>query len=236
MPKFAIYYVPQVDDSFYRTGSQILGYDVRARSPETPSTYVEEALGQLSTNWMTLSGPYGFHVTINHAIDCDWATISLVERELNDLLGCFDPQHLFTLQRKEDSCVGIWKNRDGSSSLVLLYEPNEHLRVFHTLIVAHITPLGQGTEFLRNHLVQPDPQVKPYEVQQVRLFYTPGLFDSWYPHFTLLNPYTGEEEALMAERLGQLFAPYTYITVDSVCLLIQPDDDPNWQIYREFRR
>jgi hypothetical protein len=185
---------------------------------------------------MTLSGPYGFHVTINHAIDCDWATIPLVERELNDLLGCFDPQHLFTLQQRADNRVGIWKNRDGSSSLVLLYEPNEHLRVFHTLIVARTTSPGQGTTFLRDYLMQPDPQCPPHEAQQIRLFYAPGLFDSWYPHFTLLNPYTGGEEALLAERLGQLFAPYTHITVDSICLLIQPDDDAKWQIYCEFRR
>jgi hypothetical protein len=31
MPKFAIYYVPQQDDPFYRLGGQLLGYDIRAR-------------------------------------------------------------------------------------------------------------------------------------------------------------------------------------------------------------
>ena len=127
MPKFAVYYVPQADDPFYRLGSQLLGYDIRARA-EVP-----------------------------------------LPSDLGDFL-------------------------------------------------------------------QPDQQMLPHEVQQMRLFYSRVVVGNWYPHCTLLNPYRGEEASLLASRLADLFTPYEQITVDAVCLLIQEDDEANWHIYREFRR
>jgi len=35
MPKFAVYFIPRVDDPFYQLGSQVLGYDVRNRQAMT---------------------------------------------------------------------------------------------------------------------------------------------------------------------------------------------------------
>jgi hypothetical protein len=67
------------------------------------------------------------------------------------------------------------------------------------------------------------------------LFYSPTVLDSWFPHFTLLNPYTGSESARIAALLADLFEPYQFFTLRSVCLLILPDDQTNWQVYREFR-
>src|SRR2546421_11025417 len=100
MPKFAVYYIPQHDDPFYRLGTQILGYDVRTRSSVMLPSDIREALGQWDEAWTTVSRPYGFHLTISDAIDCHWATIPLGERELADVLGCFDPAHPFTLQQR----------------------------------------------------------------------------------------------------------------------------------------
>jgi hypothetical protein len=235
MPKFAVYYIPHCDDPFYRLGTQILGYDVRAHTSATLPPDIWEALGQWDETWTTVSRPYGFHLTISDAIDCHWATIPLIERELADMLGCFDPAHPFTLQRRVDRAVGLW-GETGRKSLVLLYEPNESLRMFHTLIVSRINPLGIGSNFLKQYLAHPEQELPPHQAQQIRLFYSPTVFDHWYPHFTLLNPYTAGEETVMASRLGQLFESYGQVTMESVCLLIQRDDETNWQIYREFHR
>ena len=185
--------------------------------------------------WTTVSRPYGFHLTISDAIDYHWSAIPLVERELADLLRCFDPAHPFTLQQRNDGPVGIW-GETGRNSLVLLYEPNECLRMFHTLIVARINPLGIGSGFLKRYLAHPELEQQPHMAQQIRLFYSPTVFDNWRPHFTLLNPYTGGEVSLMASRLEQLFKSYTQITMHTVCLLIQRDDEANWEIYQEFHR
>jgi hypothetical protein len=235
MPKFAVYYIPQHDDPFYRLGTQILGYDVRVCTSVMLPPDVREALGQWDEAWTTVSRPYGFHLTISDAIDCHWATIPLVERELADVLGCFDPAHPFTLQRGDDGAVGLWGKTE-RKSFVLLYEPNESLRMLHTLIVARINPLGIGSDFLKRYLAHPERELQPHMAQQIRLFYSPTVFENWHPHFTLLNPYTAGEGTMMASRLSQLFEPYRHITIESVCLLIQRDDGTNWQIYREFHR
>lgn len=235
MPKFAVYYVPQANDPFYRLGSQILGYDSRARTLVPLPSDIRESLGQFDAAWTATSRPYGFHLTISEAIDCHWATIPSLERELADLLACFDPTHPFVLQRHSEGPVGIWGEK-GKRSLVLLYEPNEHLCMLHTLIVARINSQGTGSSYLKRYFTHHEWELPPHEVQQLRLFYSPKVFGNWCPHFTLLNPYTGEDASLMASRLAHLFAPYEQITVQAVCLLIQAHDEANWQIYREFRR
>jgi hypothetical protein len=235
MPKFAVYYIPQEDDPFYRLGAQILGYDIRARVEMPLPSDLRYSLGQFDLAWTTISRPYGFHLTIGDAIDCDWATIPRIERELAELFGCFDPAHPFLLQRRSERPVGIWGETE-RNSLVLLYEPNEYLHMLHTLIIARINPQGTGSDYLKRYIVQNYQEMPPHQIQQLRLFYSRVVLDNWYPHFTLLNPYTGEDAPLMASRLAHLFAPYEQITVDAVCLLIQRDSGANWHIYREFRR
>lgn len=235
MPKFAIYYIPQADDPFYQLGTHILGYDVRTRQTVNVSSEREEILGSGKETWTTLCRPYGFHLTICEALDCSWTTIPRVEQELADLLKCFDPHQPFLLERRDDRPVGIW-GEEASKSLVLLYEPNISLRMLHTLLVARLTPLGIGSDFLKRYLTHSGRELPPHLVQQIRLFSSPTVFDHWHPHFTLLNPYTGEEALVMASRLAQLFSLYRQVTVPTICLLIQENHEANWQIYQEFRR
>jgi hypothetical protein len=235
MPKFAVYYIPQADDPFYQVGSSILGYDVRARQSVTTSPKLEEVLGRDKETWTTISRPYGFHLTICEALDCHWATIPRVEQELADLLKCFDPSHPFVLERRDDQPVGIW-GEEASKGLVLLYEPNTTLRLLHTLFVARIAPLAIGSDFLRRYLTHAQRELPAHLAQQVRLFSSPPVLDNWYPHFTVLNPYTGRDAMAMASYLAQLFEEYRQITVQTICLLVQENNEANWQIYREFCR
>src|SRR5690348_9511447 len=108
MPKFAVYYVPQVDDPFYQLGTRILGYDVRARQFAAPSYDLEESFGPDWENWANLCRPYGFHMTICEALDCEWAAIPRIEQELAGLLKCFSPSHPFVLDIRDEQPVGVW--------------------------------------------------------------------------------------------------------------------------------
>ena len=47
MPKFAVYFVPKPDLSFYQFGSQILGYDLRARPSVGRSSSLVQELGKI---------------------------------------------------------------------------------------------------------------------------------------------------------------------------------------------
>jgi hypothetical protein len=119
---------------------------------------------------------------------------------------------------------------------VLLYEPNTALHLLHTLFVARITPLGIGSDFLRRYLTHAQGALPAHLAQQTRLFSSPTVLENWYPHFTILNPYTGEDAMAMASYLAQLFEEYRQITVQTICLLVQENNEANWQIYREFCR
>lgn len=235
MPKFAVYFIPQAEDPFYRLGTALLGYDVRERRANAFPPDLSETLGPFDPAWTAISRPYGFHLSITEAINCDATTIPRVEQDLADLLDCFDPAHTFTLKQRSNRPVGIW-GEAGKHSLILLYEPGIYAQILHTLLVARLHPLGQSSSFLERHLAHPAQETSPHRIQQTRLFYSPTVLDSWYPHFTLLNPYTGGDPASMAGRLARLFEPYAQLTIHTVCLLIQMDDAPCWHLYREFRR
>ncbi|HZU70935.1 MAG TPA: hypothetical protein VFA09_26905 [Ktedonobacteraceae bacterium] len=235
MPRFAVYYIPQADDPFYLLGTQVLGYDVRAHQNVIPPSELKEVLGPGKQSWTMFCRPYGFHLTICEALDVDWATIPRVEQELADLLKCFDSSHLFVLDRRDDQPVGVWEE-GASKILALLYEPNMSLRMLHTLLVARLTLLGTGSGFLKRYLTHPQKELPLHLVQQLRLFYSPRVFENWHPHFTLLNPYEGEEAPMIASRLAQLFQSYRRVIVPTICLLIQENNEANWQIYQEFRR
>jgi hypothetical protein len=115
MPKFAIYFVPPAESPFYQLGTHVLGYDVRGRTSATMPPGLEADFGRFDAAWTAIARPFGFHLTVCDALDCDWATIPVVERELVDLFSCFDPATEFALQRDAEKPVGIW----GSAGRVL---------------------------------------------------------------------------------------------------------------------
>lgn len=236
MPKFAVYYVPGPEDEFYQLATSLLGYDVRARQDAPLPSDLQAQFGQVQVEpeWSIHSRPFGLHLTITDSLACDWAALPKVERELENLLACFDPSHPFTLQRRADIPVGSW-GRPGKLSMVLLYEPNEYLRILHTLLVARINSFGTGSGYLQNYLTHPRKHEMPaHRAQQIRLFYSPTVLDNWTPHFTIFNPYTGDEPEQIASLLANIFEPFKHFTMRSVCLFLLPDEQSSWQIYREF--
>jgi hypothetical protein len=238
VPKFAIYFVPREDDPFYQLGSQILGYDVRGRVSVTMPAHLQRELGEIDSTWMAAARSFGFHLTVCDALDCDWSTIPAVENLLDDLLSCFAPATEFTLQRCATEPVAIWElwEHAGAQCLVLRYHPNVMFSMLHALLIGSINPLGKGSGYLKRYLAGNQPAQPPHCVQQLRLFSSPAVLDNWFPHFTLMNPYTGSDPAAMALRLGRLSEASRTLTVHSLCLLAQEHDDANWFIYREFCR
>jgi 2'-5' RNA ligase len=235
MPKFAIYFVPAADDPFYQLGTQILGYDVRNTAPASMRADLQDDFGRFDVKWVSLSRPFGFHVTICDALDCEWAKIALVERELKDLLGCFNPANEFVLFRDQETPIGVW-GRSGAYCVTLLYRANAALSMLHALLIGRINPLGTGSDYLRDYLTKRRFSETLHRAQQLRLFASPYVLDNWHPHFTLLNPYTEADSTTMVSRFIRLSASYNRLAISSLCLLVQDHDQANWRIYREFYR
>jgi len=228
MAKFAVYYVPDSRDDFYRLGSSVLGFDVRKQN----AVETMEELRQISAfteEWASMARPYGFHLTIGDAIDFNLSDMLRIERELEDLLGCFDPEHAFTLTQPKQGFVAFWDD-----AVVLRYNPNDHLKVFHAVIAARLHPLGTGSGYLRRFL-EKRKEKQPYRIQRTVKFFSPTIFDSYSPHFTLLRPYAGKGQKRALSRLfSRKFASFKKLTIESICLFIQTDGGQNWRIHREF--
>jgi hypothetical protein len=143
----------------------------------------------------------------------------------------------FMLQRCATEPVAIWELRGhaGAQCLVLRYHPNVMFSMLHALLIGSLNPLGKGSGYLKRYLTRNQP-TEPHCVQRLRLFSSPTVLDNWFPHFTLMNPYTGTDPAAVALRLGRLSEASRTLIVHSLYLLVQENDDADWFIYREFCR
>lgn len=228
MPKFAVYYVPEESAELYRLGSSVLGYDVRKR--ESIQILKDlRSIPHFTEQWITKARHYGFHLTIGDAIDFDVGEIGRIEKEVIEILGCFDPAHTFVLQRRQDDFVTFW-----GPAVVLRYDPNDYLKILHAVIAARVHPLGTGSGYLQRYLVAPEKEIMPYRSHRITKFFSPTIFDSYSPHFTVLNPHSGESRSELTQLFCDTFGGFDKIVIRSICLLVQPTADENWQIYREL--
>jgi len=230
MPKFAVYHVPPEDDKLYHLGTSFLGYDIRKRKHVETSNELQDFLG-FKEEWVSKARPYGFHLTIGDSIDFEYGSLLRIEREVADILSCLNPENSLTLKKRQKDFVTFW-----GPAVVLRYDPNVHLRVLHTLIAARVHPLGIGSGYLQRHLENPSVLKKPYHIQRTLMFYSHTIFDSYSPHFTLLNPYSGKEDnkKKLADFIAQKFDEFTDIKLTSICLLVQMHEEEMWTIYKEF--
>jgi hypothetical protein len=234
MPKFAVYYIPDQDDPLYRLGSGLLGYDLRTHAFVKMAPTLRKRLGVFDEIWVQEARPYGFHLTIGDAIECTEQSLSLAARDLEGFLRCFHPIHPFTLTRNPELPIEVW-GKHASSIIVLPYTPNNALLLFHALVVARINTLGSGSIYTEQLAIHHMPNDLPtYQVEQIRQFYSPYILENWHPHFTLLNPYTGNASHRMMRHLADIFAPFATVTVRSICLMAQDGDGTPWHIFKEF--
>ena len=234
MPKFGVYYVPPEGGDFYILGSSILGFDVRKQECLTIPQNIETELGGFNQEWTTEARPYGFHLTIGDAIDCDAQDFERVETELSQILACFDTEnHKFLLtQRAEKSLVSMWGNEQ---IVVLRYGANEYLKMFHDLVTARVNPIGKGSVYTSEYDDNPEKYAdSPYKGQRVRMFYSPNVLSSYTPHFTLLNPYTGGDPNRVKQCLNTEFEDFQKIRIRSICLVVQHCEGQNFEIHQEF--
>jgi hypothetical protein len=228
MPKFAVYYVPEEADDLYRLGSSVVGYDVRKREPvETRADLVP--IPRFTDRWVAKARPYGFHLTIGDSIGFSVDRIDEIEREIADILGCFNPGHDFTLKKRQEDFVTFW-----GRAVVLRYDANDYLKILHAVIAARVHPLGTGSGYLQRHLAHPLKESSRHRVNRIREFYSPTIFDSYAPHFTLLDPYSGKNKDELTRVFSRTFARFDRIVLRSICLLVRFDDEENWRIHREF--
>lgn len=240
MPKFSVYYVPPENEELYKLGSAIVGYDVRAQKPVAMGDDVQTQLPEpIDPLWVRDARPFGFHLTIGDAIDFDFGDVGAIEDEIEDILDCFDQTHGFELTARSTDFVLLGRGAPhwGPELCVLRYEPNDYLKIFESLIVARVNPLGSGSDYLRRLVGNPSTYgTAHHKTHRTKKFYSYSVFDTYNPHFTLLNPYRGTKHDEMREALAAIFRRFNKLWVCTICLLIQMEPGADWLIYREFER
>lgn len=233
MPWFAVFHIPEADSELYRLGSSVLGYDVRAQQRVPLAPEVAARTGLLPDEWVTWAQPLGFHMTIGDVVEFPAGDLVTIERELEDLLGCLDPDRPFKLRAHSEGLVRFFN--PSRNALVLAYEPNAQLQMLHTLVVARLNPLGV-TSYQQRYLQDPNQYGnRPHVIRRIRKFGSAYGLDTWIPHFTLLLPYPGPDYDRIADLFSDVFGCFSEIKVRSVCLLLKGDDG-FWRVWREFCR
>ena len=232
MPWFAVYYVPEAESELFRLGSSVLGYDSRAGRRVPLSPELIEHLGNIDDEWVTWARGFGLHMTISDLYEFDASNLAAIEREIAEILECFDPDRPWTLTADPAGPVRFW----GDSTLVLSYRATAPLLMLHALIVTRMPALGTASVWQQRYIQNPSQYgTRPNTIQKIRKFGTLGGLDTWSPHLTLLNPYLGQDHERLVRRFSDVFGRFTELTVGSICLLLQ-DDEGYWHVWREFSR
>lgn len=233
MAKFAIYYIPPADSDLYCTGTQLLGYDIRAGIELPADTPARQRFPAFTRAWVDLSARYGFHMTVAGTYEYDPATLRMDEviTACDRIMGCFDPAQPMHLTQHPTEF--LWT----SGFVGLRYEPNLAFQTAHTVLCTDLPRFGVNSRSLRRLTSQPDYyDSQPHLAARTRHFFTPYIFDNFMPHFTLFNPFPQSLDDAARAALLDLTGSITTVTVESLCLVRLRDDADRYELVHEFHR
>jgi 2'-5' RNA ligase len=216
--RFAVYVCPPAQDPFYQLGSGLLGYDVRARRERPLPDF-------LRPEWQEEAGPYGFHLTLVEGFYTDAARLDAIEAETRACCACLSPGADLRLTGGR---VEVWRGQ----VIVWRLDATPDLRVLQTLLSARLAPFVTHSPFDDEVREHPDRYATPHQRARLRVLRTPRGLDTWQPHFTLVQPFTGPEAdaARLAGRLAPDLAPFAERAVGSVSLFVRPAGEARWQV------
>ena len=218
--RFAVYLVPPAEDPYYQLGSAALGYDVRRRREV-------ERLPGTRAPWVSKADPFGFHATIVEAFECDAASFPAIEEEIRACLGCLAPSSTLELSNGR---IETW---DGGEVIVHRFDPNPALHALHVLLLARLGRFVTGSSFERL-MKSGEKYQEPHQKARISVLHTPRGLDTWEPHFTVVDPYGGEDAEGLAADLDERFELYSALKFDTVTLLRQDGSAP-YEVVRDFQ-
>ncbi len=235
MDKFGIYFIPSVERSdFYNLGSKIVGYDI-----QNEKNIIKDDRNLLfDQKWNSDCMEYGFHLTIGDAIYFETDKIQMISKEVQAILDVLDVNKLFEL--KPNKKFLEWRGPN-ENILVLSYNANLYLQIFHTLVVSLIHPLGNGSLYTERKKENPLKYAQePFLNNRVDRFFTYSGLDNYQPHFTLLNPFVGSksEKSNLYSSIDQLFSEYksSVFEVSKLALVVKKSNENFFKIIKIFSR
>lgn len=226
MPRFGVFYVPPAHNPFYRLATSILGYDARRNNHVPEDNFIRKQLPDFDEKFVKRPSNHGIHCTIVAPQSCRYGDLNAISYDIERSLNCFNEATNFEIHAEPDF-VSFWGKKQ--QIVVLKYKANPEMLMLHTLLVAQLK------SYVLPEIDLPTQEL-PEEYHRINHFNYPFVFDAYTPHFTLLFPYTGDKHTELAETLESLFAHFKKQVVNSICLMVQPDRQSKWEVYREYMR
>ncbi len=219
--RFAVYLCPPAESEYYRLGSEVLGYDVRA-GKELPLP------ADVRPEWQTASGPYGFHLTLLEGFWCAPETLPEIEAELRACVACLSPTADLSLHNG----TVVRATTHGDRGIGQIFNPSPDLLMFHAFLLARLARFVTHSPFFDRLVANPDRYPEAYQKARLALLKTPRGLDTYEPHYTLVDPFGGSEEEgeALRQRLEILMAPWAEQTYNSVALFVKPEGELRWQV------
>ena len=223
---FAFYYIPPAESDFYKLGSEVFGYDIRAGETLEPN-HLPDELKTIPKAWTRSARDFGFHMTITEALTYDPADLPAIEQAIGDILGSFSPQSKMVLEQQG---LTIWKEGE---VWVLRYTPSRALEILQAVMVARLAYFGKTSMFFGEIEEHPERYSEPYERRRLETFLSPRGLDTWPAHFTLLNPHPRETNFELEVSFKDLFGEFERLEPATFSLVVKEGDAP-WRIHCDY--
>jgi len=173
-------------------------------------------------------------MTITDAVTIDEKNLEIVEKRTQEVLGCFSKSLNYSLSLDE---IGFWPK--DNTQLAIRLNPNENVKMLHNILVGTIQTLGKGSLYTKNLASQISSgklRYLPDQVEKIRVFHAPYIFEHFKPHFTLLNPFLGsdEERVNVESYIKNSFSKEAHFTIDKLTMVIKEREEDYFQIYKTF--
>ncbi|SMB96126.1 hypothetical protein [Deinococcus hopiensis] len=217
--RFAVYLCPPAGDAYYRLGTELIGYDVRAeREVALPDFLRREDQRD--------AGRYGLHLTVVEGFYTGSSRWPDIEAEVRACAACLSPGAVLTVTG------GRVEGWDEQTTWVHRFDANAPLLALHTLLLARLTRFVTASPF--DAPVAAGKYARPFEQARMALLRTPRGLDSWQPHFTLVQPYGGKDVSGLRARLEVLVQAHHAQTYRSVTLFEKREGEARWRVRAEI--
>ncbi|WP_029475949.1 hypothetical protein [Deinococcus frigens] len=217
--RFAVYLCPPAGSALSRMGSGLLGFDVRAGQPVALPAF-------LRPGWQADAGPFGFHLTVVEGFFTDPAWWPDIEAEARACVACLSPDAELALTNGR---IAVW---DDGETWVLRLDASPALLVAHTLLLSRLSRFVTASPFAGQ--VAQGLYARPFEGVRMSLLHTPRGLDTWQPHFTLVQPYGGNDPQALRRELQACIQPFTTQSYAALTLFEKPEGEERWRVRAEL--
>jgi len=223
--EFGIYYVPQENTTFYKKGSDIVGYDIRAEKI-AQSQDVDKK--HFNDEWRKNAKEYGLHMTITDIVSTESEKLPEIARHVSRLVKNVGYSKI---KIKIDGANFV---RNNQSILGAIVERSEGIQNLHKDLV-EIQKYGDSSFYTRKAKSKPEwiSTLTPVQRKNLSEYMSPYVLQEYLPHFTILNPFGGNRDNIINDVNNLLVLPISF-DLQSVTIVQRGVGEKFFKIYEEI--